>query len=149
MKVEMEFEGLEELIKAFEKAASDEDIKATNKKIIEKSQPVVKRIMSAKIPKSADISKSGRGFGTKSHVSAHAADSIPLGKIKHKGTSASAEVGWTLKDHSDYFYVKFINWGTIYQPPREFIFATGREADGELQSIAEQEYQAYLDNTIK
>ena len=49
MKVEMEFEGLEELIKAFEKAASDEDIKATNKKIIEKSQPVVKRIMSANI----------------------------------------------------------------------------------------------------
>ena len=92
MKVEMEFEGLEELIKAFEKAASDEDIKATNKKIIEKSQPVVKRIMSAKIPKSAAISKSGRGFGTKSHVSAHAADSIPLGKIKHKGTAASAEV---------------------------------------------------------
>ena len=29
MKVEMEFEGLEELIKAFEKAASDEDIKDT------------------------------------------------------------------------------------------------------------------------
>ena len=44
--------------------------------------------------------------------------------------------------------MKFINWGTIYQPPREFIFASGREADGELQKIAEQEYQSFLDNTV-
>ena len=148
MRIEMEFEGLEELVKAFEKAASDDAIKETNKKIVERAQPVVKRIMSGKMPKSADISKSGRGFGTKSHVSAHAADSIPSEKVKYKGTSASAEVGWTIKDHSDYFYVKFINWGTIYRPPQEFIFATGREADGELQKIAEQEYQSFLDNTV-
>ena len=50
MKIEMEFKGLEELVKAFEAAASDEDIKATNKKIVEKSEPVVKRIMSGKVP---------------------------------------------------------------------------------------------------
>ena len=42
----------------------------------------------------------------------------------------------------------FINWGTIYRPPQEFIYATGREADAELQKIAEQEYQAYLDRTV-
>ena len=149
MKIEMEFKGLEELVKAFEAAASDEDIKATNRKIVEKSEPVVKRIMSGKVPKSADISKSGRGFGTKSSVSAHAADSVPVGAVKVKDTGATAEVGWDKSDKSEHFYVKFINWGTIYQPPREFIFATGREADGELQSIAEQEYQAYLDNIFK
>ena len=51
--------------------------------------------------------------------------------------------------NSEHFYVKFINWGTIYQPPQEFIYATGREADAELQKIAEQEYQSYLDNTLK
>ena len=56
MNVELEFEGLGDLVKAFEKAASDEEIKATNKKIVEKAQPVVQRIMSGKIPKSADIS---------------------------------------------------------------------------------------------
>ena len=38
---------------------------------------------------------------------------------------------------------------TIYRPPQEFIYATGREADAELQKIAEQEYQSYLDNTLK
>ncbi|MBS6194247.1 MAG: hypothetical protein KH828_01520 [Clostridiales bacterium] len=149
MKVEMEFAGLRELVKAFEDAASDEDIKEVNKKIVEKGQPVVKRIMSGKIPKSADIKLSGRGFGSKSSVSTHAANAVPVGKIKTKGIAATADIGWEKSDNSEHFYVKFINWGTIYRPPQEFIYATGREADAELQKIAEQEYQTYLDNTLK
>lgn len=149
MKIEMEFQGLEELVKAFEKAADDNEIREVNRRIVEKSEPVVKRIMSGKIPKSADISKSGRGFGSKSSVSAHAADSVPVGKVKTKGTGASAEVGWDKGAKDEHFYVKFINWGTIYQPPREFIYETGREADSELQKIAEQEYQSFLDNTVR
>ncbi len=149
MKIEMEFQGLQELVKAFEAAACDDEIKETNKRIVEKSEPVIKRIMSGKMPKSADVSKSGRGFGSKSKVSGHAADNIPVEKVKFKETAASAEVGWEKSDKSEHFYVKFINWGTVYQPPREFIYATGREADGELQRIAEQEYQAFLDKTVR
>lgn len=144
MKIEMEFQGLKELMKAFEDAASDEDIKEVNQKIVKQSEPVVKNIMSGKIPKSADIKLSGRGFGSKSSVTSHAADSIPLGAVKVKDTGASADVGWEKSDNSEHFYVKFINWGTIYRPPQEFIYATGREADAELQKIAEQEYQSYL-----
>jgi len=148
MKIDMEFQGLQELMKAFEAAAGDEEIKEVNRKIVEKSEPIVKRIMSGKIPKSTDTSKSGRGFGTKSSVSAHAADSVPVGKIKVNDDGASANIGWDKSDNSDHFYVKFINWGTIYQPPQEFIFKTGREADSELQKIAEQEYQSFLDNRL-
>ena len=81
MKIDIEFKGLEELVKAFESAASDEDIAQVNKAIAEKGEPVVQRIMSGKIPKSKDIKKSGRGFGSKSSVSAHAADEIPIGKV--------------------------------------------------------------------
>lgn len=149
MKIEMEFQGLQELLKAFEAAASDEDIKEINQKIVEKGQPLVKNIMSGKIPKSADIKLSGRGFGTKNPVTTHAADSVPVGKVKFKDTGASADVGWDKSYNGEHFYVKFINWGTIYRPPQEFIYATGREADAELQKIAEQEYQSYLDNTLK
>ncbi len=151
MKIEMEFQGLEELVKAFEKAASDEEIKAVNRKIVEKSEPVVKRIMSGKVPKSNDHSKSGRWYkhSKKRKVpDKRAADSVPMGKVKVKGISASAEVGWEKSDKSEHFYVKFVNWGTVKQPPQEFIYATGREADGELQKIAEQEYQSFLDNTV-
>lgn len=151
MKIEMEFQGLKELMKAFEDAASDEDIKEVNQKIVKQSEPVVKNIMSGKIPKSADIKLSGRGFGSKSSVSAHAADEIPVGKVKVNGTGATANVGWekNTQDEGGHFYVRFINWGTIYRPPQEFIYATGREAATELQKIAEQEYQSYLDNTLK
>ena len=150
MKIEMEFQGLQELLKAFEDAASDAEIAAVNKRIVGKAEPIVKGIMAKKVPRSADIKKSGRGFGSKSSVRAHAADSVPIGKTRMKGNSASAEVGWVIKsDDSQYAYVKFINWGTIYQPPREFIYETGRDADSELQKIAEQEYQTFLDSTIK
>ena len=149
VRIEMEFQGLQELIKAFEAAASDEDVKAVNKRIVEKGQPVVKRIMSGKIPRSANIKLSGRGFGTKNPVTEHAADSVPIGKVKMNKGGASADVGWDKSYNGDHFYVKFINWGTIYRPPQEFIYATGREADSELQKIAEREYQSYLDNTVK
>ena len=84
-------------------------------------EPVVKNIMSGKIPKSADIKLSGRGFGSKSSVTSHAADSIPMGAVKMKDAGATADVGWEKSDNSEHFYVKFINWGTIYQPPQEFI----------------------------
>ena len=30
------------------------------------------------------------------------------------------------QDEGGHFYVRFINWGTIYRPPQEFIYATGR-----------------------
>ena len=87
MKYEMEFQGLKELMKAFEDAASDEDIKEVNQKIVKQSEPVVKNIMNGKIPKSPDIKISSREFG-------HAADSIPLGEVKVNDTGASADVGW-------------------------------------------------------
>ena len=54
MKIDMEFKGLEELVKTFESAASDEDIAQVNKTIAEKGEPVVQRIMSGKIPKSKE-----------------------------------------------------------------------------------------------
>lgn len=34
MKIEMEFQGLKELMKAFEDAASNEDIRAVNKRLL-------------------------------------------------------------------------------------------------------------------
>lgn len=151
MQIEMEFKGLEELVKAFEAAADDDEIREVNKKIAQEAEPIVQKIMSGKMPKSSDISKSGRGFGSKSSVSAHAADEIPMGKVKVKGTGATADVGWekNTQDEGGHFYVRFINWGTIYQPPREFIYTTGREADEEIQKIAEKEYQAFLDRTVR
>lgn len=133
MKIEMEFQGLKELMKAFEDAASDEDIKEVNQKIVKQSEPVVKNIMSGKIPKSADIKLSGRGFGSKSSVTSHAADSIPMGAVKMKGTGATADVGWEKSDNSEHFYVKFINWELSINRLENLFTQQGVEADAELQ----------------
>lgn len=90
MKIEMEFQGLKELMKAFEDAASDEDIRAVNKKIVEQGEPVVKRIMSGKIPKSADIKLSGRGFGSKSSVTSHAEKLLNIVEVEQVEKEKSA-----------------------------------------------------------
>lgn len=148
MRIGLEFEGLNELVKALESCASDREIQDLNKKIVERAEPIIKSEMARQMPKSGNLSQSGRRFGTKSNPSQHAADAIPVGKVRLKGTGAEADVGWTKADNSENFYVKFINWGTIYRPPQEFIFKAGRNAEGQILSIAEQEYQAFLDRTV-
>lgn len=158
MNIQIQFEGLEELLKAFERAASDGEIREVNRKIVDKVKPEAKNVMARKIPRSNDLLLSGRWFGVKSHVSAHAADSVPVEATKNRGTSASAEVGWTLKDHSDYFYMKFKNWGAqattkpgrspIVHEGMHFVEDTAEYAEEKLRRTAEQEYQAFLNDTI-
>lgn len=148
MKIDIDIRELDKLLVEIEKAASDTEIAKTNQKIIEQAEPKVKKIMQKKMPKSNDISQSGRGFGTKSSVSAHAADAIPVSKVRKRGTGAEADIGWTKADNSEHFYVKFINWGTIYRSPEEFVYKTAREADTEIEKIAEKEYKALLKRTV-
>lgn len=148
MKIEMEFQGIDELVKALEKCATDSQIQNLNKSIVTKAQPVIKNEMTSRIPKSKNQSISGRGFGSKSHPSSHAADAVPLNKVKTSGTRAEADVGWTKADNSEHFYIKFINWGTVERPPQEFIYKAGRAAEGQIQQIAEKEYQDFLNRTV-
>lgn len=148
MRIEMEFQGMEELVKALEKCATDSEIQSLNKRIVTKAQPIIKGEMTGKMPKSRNQNVSGRGFGSRSHPSSHAADAIPLDKVKASGTRAEADVGWTKADNSEHFYVKFINWGTVERPPQEFIYKAGRAAEGQIQQIAEKEYQDFLNRTV-
>lgn len=148
MRIEMEFQGLDELVKALEECATDKEIQNLNKNIVTKAQPIIEREMSSRMPKSKNQELSGRGFGSKSHPSGHAADAVPIAKVKTSGTRAEADVGWTKSDNSEHFYVKFINWGTVDRPPQEFIYKAGRASEGQIQSIAEQEYQEFLDKTV-
>lgn len=148
MRIEMEFQGLDELVKALERCATEKEIQTLNKNIVTQAQPLIKAEMSREMPKSRNQELSGRGFGSKSHPSGHAANAVPIEKVKVQGTRAEADVGWTKSDNSEHFYVKFINWGTVDRPPQEFIYKAGRAAEGKIQSIAEKEYQNFLDRTV-
>lgn len=148
----MKFEGFDELMAAFNAAASDSEIEKVDIRIIDQAKQFVYRVMQQKIPVSSDNSLSGRGLkggGTSRPKSGHAKSNIPISKTKKTKSGAYADVGWKLEDNSEYFYMKFINWGTLYMPPRDFTYSTRNEAEAELTRIAESEYQRFLNERLK
>ena len=66
MRIEMEFQGLDELVKALEKCATEKEIQSLNKNIVTQAQPLIETAMSKEMPKSRNQELSGRGFGSKS-----------------------------------------------------------------------------------
>lgn len=141
MKIKLDFSGLEELMKSLEDCATDTELKAANKRIVNRSTPIVKEAMQKRIPVSADNSKSGKvGY----RPGGHAKNNVPISRISTRGTQAWAEVGWTLGDSSEYFYMKFVEWGTWKMPPRDFIEIAIKETEDQIAAIAKDEYEALL-----
>lgn len=141
MKVTFEFKGLEDVKKRLEALASDTEISKTNKKIFQRAVEITEPKMKSNMPKSKDNLKSGRkGY----RPSGHAADNIPK-----KATSKGGEVGWSLLgDAENWFYMKFVEWGTSKQPPRDFIYNTVEESYNEWDTIADEEYQKLLNEKL-
>lgn len=141
MKVELDLSGIKELLEELESCATDAEIKKANKRIVNRSTPIVKGAMQKHIPVSPDHSKSGKkGYRT----SEHAKQVVPIGAIHTKGTTAWADVGWTLQDNSEYFYMKFVEWGTWRMPPKDFIEVAVKETERKITEIARQEYEELL-----
>ena len=105
MKITFNMEGFDRLRTQVETLSSDSEIAALNKRIYQRSADVTEPRMKAHMPRSADNSKSGRnGY----RPPGHAADNIPK-----KATSRKGEVGWKLNgDAENWFYMKFVEWGT-------------------------------------
>lgn len=151
MKISYDIRGPQEMIKAMEEVASDREIAMANKRVVERTQEYVKENMKRNIPVSADNSKSGRSlkYGRESRPShGHAKDNIPVEKVKMYRTRASGEVGWTLSDDSEYFYMKFVEWGTWKMPPRPFIEQAAKAARAPLTRIAKEEFGALIDSKL-
>lgn len=141
MKFSLDFSGLQEQLKALEELTSEKEMKAANKRVVERSTPIVKKAMQKHIPVSANNEKSGKeGY----RPGGHAKENVPISKITTRGTQAWAEVGWDLGDASEYFYMKFVEWGTWKMPPRDFIEAAIRETEIQIVAIAKKEYEALL-----
>lgn len=144
--ITMEFEGLEELRKQFETLADDRETTAVERKIVTRNRDIAAQRMKGKVPKSADNAKSGKkGY----RPSGHAADNIPVSNVRMSGGSPTATVGWEKADNSEYFYIKFVEWGTYRMQPRDFIYSTINECWAEFDATAEQEIQAFLDANLK
>lgn len=151
MQIDFDGKGLETLLSQLQVAASEERIQQANEQIVQEGATRAKAIMQPKIPVSKDNSKSGRALkmGGESRPSGHARPNVPIGKTRDNGQCGkAAEVGWQLSDGSEYFYMKFVNWGTAKQPPRDFVDSTAEQVEPELQKIGERQYQKLLDETL-
>lgn len=149
--INMEFTGFDELMRAFNAAASEEEIQEVDSRIIDQAKEFVLKAMKSRVPQSSDNTKSGRGLkgkGESRPTHGHANLNIPVTKTKRLKGGATSTVGWKLEDNSEYFYMKFVNWGTLYTPPRDFINSTRNEAERQLERIAQSEYQKFLDRKL-
>lgn len=143
--ISMKFDGLEELQQKFETLASDKEAITVEKKIVTKCRDHAAERMKGKVPRSGNNAKSGKkGY----RPSGHAADNVPVSNIRTAGGRPTATVGWEKADNSEYFYVKFVEWGTYRMQPRDFIYNTLSESWNDFDRIAETEMQAFVDEKL-
>ena len=141
MEISFTFEGLEEVQQAVDALSSDAEIGKINKRIFQRSADVTEPRMKAHMPRSADNSKSGK-FGYR--PPGHARDNIPK-----KATTKKGEVGWKLNgDAENWFYMKFVEWGTSKMPPRDFIQNTKAESEADYRRFTEEEHQKALNEKL-
>lgn len=143
----MDASALQNLITALENAADDKQRVAANVKIVQKAVDYGRKQMRERVPRAHDHSTSGSAWSKPEN--GPAADNVPTSKphAAPDGT-VSAKVGWTLSDDSEYFYMKFVNWGTLRMPPRDFVQPTATDVQNVLPEIAEEEYNKVLDQNL-
>lgn len=146
MKFEMEFEGLQELQKGIDALANSRELGEINKRIVEECSKITKNKASSNIHRSKDHRRSGRaGIRTPGH----AADNVPVSKVKKiSNVDYECNVGWEKADNSEYFYMKFEEWGVSGGEAHAPFLKTVQSLNKEYSKIAEKEYQKFLDKNI-
>lgn len=149
--MDFEFVGLSDLIKKMEECGSVAEQIAIDTKILNQAKSIVHDTMQSMINRSKDHSRSGRSLksgGSSRPKHGHAADNIPISAIKANGTYVYCDIGWHLSDNSEYFYMKFINWGTFKIMPVDFTGKTRDKIESQLAAIAKKEYQNFLNKKL-
>ena len=141
MSFEMEFEGLDELIKTVESLATEVQVEDVNKKILKECGELAYQTVKPLIHESADNSKSGRHG---SRPSGHARDNVPRPKLRRKGGRQYIVVGWEKTDNSPYFYEKFEEWGTSQRPPHHSFGLVNKMLKNKYDDIAKKEYEKLI-----
>lgn len=141
MSISMEFENLDELIKAVEKLATPLELKDTDKKILKTCGDQAKKRVKSNMHRSKNVAYSGRDT---SRTMQHASDNIPVSGVKKKGDYIFIVVGWTRGDTSPYYYMKFEEWGTSKRPPHASFYPVVEKGFKGYTEIALKEYEKLL-----
>ncbi|EGT4137901.1 hypothetical protein EQZ09_08855 [Clostridium perfringens] len=135
---EIEFEGLDELIKTCESLATENQLENTNKKVLKECGDLAYETVKPLIHKSKDNSKSGRKG---SRPNGHALDNIPKPKISKKKGKIQCIVGWEKSDNTPYFYMKMEEWGTSKRPPHHSFGVVNKLLRKQYSNIALKHYE--------
>lgn len=114
MAARLDFDGLDVLVNDLNKMSEVLDSNMIDDALKEAIQPAYQAaIKTAPRNKKGHIGKYGNG---------HMADNIPLNFVRENGFR-TIEYGWEKSDNSDYYYAKFIEWGTSNQnyPKKPFL----------------------------
>lgn len=141
MSVSIEVTGLKELIKQAEILATPRELEIADQKALKRIGDVVQKAVAKNMPKSKDVSKSGRKG---SRTFKHAADNIPVKLIK-KDSRLCIVIGWDKGDNSPYFYNKFIEFGTSKMPPLAPFKRTFIKQRKEWDKIFQEEYEKLIE----
>lgn len=134
----MEFEGLDELIKTVEELGTEQDLEKTNKKILKECGDLAYKVVQPLVHKSKDNSKSGRKG---SRPPGHAADNIPQPKFKKIKGNQYVIVGWDKSDNSEYYYMKMEEWGTSKRQPHHSFGKVNKILRKQYDNIAIKGYE--------
>lgn len=135
---EIEFEGLDELIKTCESLATENQLENTDKKVLKECGDLAYETVKPLIHKSKDNSKSGR---KSSRPNGHALDNIPKPKISKKKGKLQCIVGWEKSDNTPYFYMKMEEWGTSKRPPHHSFGVVNKLLRKQYSNIALKHYE--------
>lgn len=141
MSVRIDVSGLDELIKQAESLATPREIEQADRKALKRCGDMVKNGVSKAMPRSKDVSRSGRKG---SRTFKHSADNIPM-KLTKKNGKLVMTVGWGKEDTSSYFYVKFIEFGTSRMPPVAPFKRTFIKQKKEWEKIFYEEYEKLIE----
>ncbi|MHB1652342.1 MAG: HK97-gp10 family putative phage morphogenesis protein [Desulfitobacteriaceae bacterium] len=117
MAAELSLEGFDDLLARVQQLG-DQTSKVENKALKSGAQVVQKRA-SALAPRSR-------------HAKRHMADNIKISGVKTKEGIKYVEVGPTRGDNSEFFYAKFLEFGTSKMAARPFMGPAAEESQGEV-----------------
>ena len=139
----VQFDGLDKLIKEFERVASEREIDKANVEIIKKCAKVVERNLKPKVHKSKDPKRSGlKGLKT----GQHAADNIEVSKVKNTKGVKFITVGWDKSKGKPYGYMQWEEWGNTTREPHSVLYPTIKDSTDEMNKIATNEYEHLISN---
>lgn len=123
-------------------------VRELNQESLMKGAKIVQEKASELAPKSKNHNKSGpKRKGQARQIPAeHISNAIPIGKIKNPKGNQSIDVGWKLKDTSEYFYAKFVEYGTSKMPPRPFLKQAMEDSEEEIVASFSSNIQRGLEN---